>query len=804
MATAPGIIIRIGAQTADAIKGINAVNKALGKNLSGYEKFSRNVDRAFVPAVAALGAFGAAAYASAKKASDLAETQNKVNVVLGESADALKKWAKDAPKALGQTEQQALDLASQFAIMGKAAGKTGDELSGFSAELVELSSDWASFANLEPAETAEKLLAALRGEAEPARSLGILLDDAALKAAYFAETGERVTGTLTAQQKVIAAHRAILDQSGDAMGDFERTSDGAANRMRILSATIEQTQTELGAALLPALESSVSALAAMASWARENQTAVKVLAGVLVSLAAAVVAAKVAIIAYETWTKAATIATKLFGTASGTTTGKLKLMRGGAVVAGLAIAGMAAQQTGALGGWQKYNDELDEGTQGLERWMASAVLAVKEMVTGRDAIKGYSVEQRKATSATVAAAIQQGELAGASKTARDNLSGLTAELAANAREAYLAAGSYLALWESIAGAQRAQRDFANTSGTVSSAIAQGAILGPSPTILAKYEKRFTATAESVGGAAGKAAKETEKESKKISKSLVRVFGTLDDGYELSVKALDKFTDKHQKKLGTYLEAANEAVSKYLDNAKDAVRDAQDEYSSGWESVRAYVVGLMDFASVVKAANDTEGDYREAWGQVIQSAEWAANVMRALVADGASEGLIKLVQSSGKDGLVWAEKMIADGFIPQANKDLAQADVWANDAGKAFADQFYGPGVQSAQQMLDGIGTYIDSQLAWLYDKGQQMGATLAAGFNATKPRNGTQGAFTSRGLIGVGPQLRSGGFASYAYAPSGGGQVVNINVSGAVDPVATAKAIQRVLNRGSSRVGVTL
>ena len=631
-----------------------------------------------------------------------------------------------------------------------------------------------------------------------------MLDEAALEASYVSETGERVTGTLTAEQKVIAAHRAILDQSGDAMGDFERTSDGAANRMRILSATIGQTQTELGAALLPALESSVTALAAMASWARENQTVVKVLAGVLVALAAAVVAAKAALVVYTIASQAAAVANKLFASSAVTKAKSMGLVKGAA--AGLAITAglLAEQELGLTEKFYRNADAVDHNTTAMEKWLVAAGYTIKELITGQGAVYSFTEEQRAATSATVTAAIRQGELAGASKTARDNLSGLTAELAANAREAYLAAGSYLALWESIAGAQRAQRDFANTSGTVSSAIAQGAILGPSPTILAKYEKRFTDTAESVGGAAGKAAKETEKESKKISKSLVRVFGTLDDGYELSVKALDKFTDKHQKKLGTYLEAANEAVSKYLDNAKDAVRDAQDEYSSGWESVRAYVVGLMDFASVVKAANDTEGDYREAWGQVIQSAEWAANVMRALVADGASEGLIKLVQSSGKDGLVWAEKMIADGFIPQANKDLAQADVWANDAGKAFADQFYGPGVQSAQQMLDGIGTYIDSQLAWLYDKGQQMGATLAAGFNAAKPRNGTQGAFTSRGLIGVGPQLRSGGFASYAYAPSSGGQVVNINVSGAVDPVATAKAIQRVLNRGSSRVGVTL
>jgi hypothetical protein len=49
----------------------------------------------------------------------------------------------------------------------------------------------------------------------------------------------------------LAAQSAIYKQTGDAQGDFGRTSKGLANQQKILSATLENVQTNLGTALLP-------------------------------------------------------------------------------------------------------------------------------------------------------------------------------------------------------------------------------------------------------------------------------------------------------------------------------------------------------------------------------------------------------------------------------------------------------------------------------------------------------------------------------------------------------------------------
>jgi phage-related protein len=59
------------------------------------------------------------------------------------------------------------------------------------------------------------------------------------------------TGTLTAQQKVLAAHQVVLSQTTDAQGDFARTADGMANSQKILTARLEEAKITLGEALLP-------------------------------------------------------------------------------------------------------------------------------------------------------------------------------------------------------------------------------------------------------------------------------------------------------------------------------------------------------------------------------------------------------------------------------------------------------------------------------------------------------------------------------------------------------------------------
>ena len=210
-------------------------------------------------------AVGAGAVAFLKDAidgaSDLSESGNKINAIFGEAQGQVQDFASDASAALGQTQLQALDAASTFGTFGKAAGLTGDALAGFSTELVSLSTDMASFYNTDVSTAIEAIGSGLRGEAEPLRQFGVLLDDATLRAEAMSQgLIETTKDALTPQQKVLAAHAVILKQTSDAQGDFERTSDGLANQQRILAAQWEEMKTTVGAELLPAMTTFVSFL----------------------------------------------------------------------------------------------------------------------------------------------------------------------------------------------------------------------------------------------------------------------------------------------------------------------------------------------------------------------------------------------------------------------------------------------------------------------------------------------------------------------------------------------------------------
>jgi hypothetical protein len=187
-------------------------------------------------------------------ASDMGETTSKVGVVFGDASAGVLAWAENAALAFGQSKQQALDAASTFAIFGKSAGLSGQDLQNFSQDFVGLASDLASFNNTSPEQAIEAIGAALRGETEPMRAYGVLLDDAsmrqkALEMGIISTTKE----ALTPQQKVLAAQALIYEQTSLAQGDFARTSGGLANQQRILDAQMTNLQTTLGQALMPVM-----------------------------------------------------------------------------------------------------------------------------------------------------------------------------------------------------------------------------------------------------------------------------------------------------------------------------------------------------------------------------------------------------------------------------------------------------------------------------------------------------------------------------------------------------------------------
>lgn len=225
--------------------------QALGLVNVGMSSITKGIAVAGAAIAGSAAAVGAFAYKAVQAASNLEETQSKVNVIFGQGAETVREFAKTAAGSLGQSKQTAMDAAATFGIFGKSAGLAGAELAEFSTDFVKLSADLASFNNTTPEMAIQAIGAALRGESEPLRRYGVLLNDAALRQEAMALGIYNGSGALTSQQKILAAQSAIYKQTGDAQGDFNRTSDGLANQQRILKASIENLTTTIGTVLLP-------------------------------------------------------------------------------------------------------------------------------------------------------------------------------------------------------------------------------------------------------------------------------------------------------------------------------------------------------------------------------------------------------------------------------------------------------------------------------------------------------------------------------------------------------------------------
>ena len=192
-------------------------------------------------------------------AAEFQDSVSATGVIFGEEMiPQMEAWGDSAHENFGASKQDAIAAANVIATLGKSAGLAGQDLVNFSQEMVQLGGDLASMFGGTTQDAITAVSAALRGESEPIRRYGVLLDDATLRQKAF-EMGiiDTTKNALTPQQRVLAAQASILEQTTDAQGDFVRTSDGMANMQRDLQAQIENVNIEIGEKMLPIMKNLV-------------------------------------------------------------------------------------------------------------------------------------------------------------------------------------------------------------------------------------------------------------------------------------------------------------------------------------------------------------------------------------------------------------------------------------------------------------------------------------------------------------------------------------------------------------------
>jgi hypothetical protein len=186
---------------------------------------------------------------AASGASDLEENLNKVDVAFGKDAQAVKDWADGATSQFGLSKNAALEAASLFGDMGTAMGLTTGDAADMSTKLAGLAGDLSSFKNIDVEQAMSALKGVFTGETESLKGLGIIMNQTNLKQS--AEDTGLVYDELSQTELVTLRYNYVLAQTKNAQGDYARTSDGTANSIRTLQATLSNLTAELGSALLP-------------------------------------------------------------------------------------------------------------------------------------------------------------------------------------------------------------------------------------------------------------------------------------------------------------------------------------------------------------------------------------------------------------------------------------------------------------------------------------------------------------------------------------------------------------------------
>lgn len=182
--------------------------------------------------------------------SDLQEVQNVVDVTFTTMSDKVDEFARNAAKTAGLSETMAKKYTGTFGSMAKAFGFAEEDAFEMSTALTQLSGDVASFYNLSQDEAYTKLKSVFTGETESLKDLGVVMTQTALDSYAMANGFGKTTKQMSEQEKVALRYSFVLDQLSSASGDFQRTSDGWANQMRILNLNLESFKANIGQGLI--------------------------------------------------------------------------------------------------------------------------------------------------------------------------------------------------------------------------------------------------------------------------------------------------------------------------------------------------------------------------------------------------------------------------------------------------------------------------------------------------------------------------------------------------------------------------
>ena len=215
--------------------------------------------------------------------SSITEVENVVDVSFGNMAQSAYDFASTAKEQFGLSELAAKQYSGTMMAMLKSSGVAQDAAAEMSTTLAGLAGDLASFYNIETDEAFYKLRAAISGEVEPLRQLGINMTVANMEAYALSQGITKSWQSMTQAEQVMLRYNYIMSATSQQQNDYSRTVNSFANQLRLLALNFQTLQSTIGqgfiAAILPAIQGLNALMSALQRVAEAFRTFMYTLTG---------------------------------------------------------------------------------------------------------------------------------------------------------------------------------------------------------------------------------------------------------------------------------------------------------------------------------------------------------------------------------------------------------------------------------------------------------------------------------------------------------------------------------------------
>lgn len=279
----------------DATKATEALSKTQDK----VGRFQSGLSKAAGGAALLLGGMATMGKVAGDSASRLQQAQGAVESIFGKQAGQIDNLAKKASGAVGLAQSEYSELAGVLGAQLNNLGVSQDDLVGTTDGLISKGADLAATFGGTTADAVEALTAAFRGETDPIEKYGISIKQADVASQMAANGTDKLTGAAGKAAKTQATLDLITKQSASSQGQFARETDSAAGSAQIAAANWENAKAALGESLLPVMSALATKAAEVAGFIQKNSTAFTIMAGVIAGVAAAILVAQGASMAYS-------------------------------------------------------------------------------------------------------------------------------------------------------------------------------------------------------------------------------------------------------------------------------------------------------------------------------------------------------------------------------------------------------------------------------------------------------------------------------------------------------------------------